>query len=174
MLQFTVMKFSIIIPTLNNEQEVKLFFDHLIRQTYPKEKIEVVAADGGSTDKTVSLLKKYGTIVIKNPYVLAEPGVHFGFQKATGDLKMVLALDNFIEDKDSLKKIAAVFENNQVYAAVLKHDNKPSYSLFTKYHNTFTDPFNHFINGYASNNRTFYKIYKTLYKSKSYDIYDFR
>lgn len=174
MLQFTFMKFSIIIPTLNNEQEVKPFFDHLTQQTYSKDRIEIIAADGGSTDKTVSLLKKYGVTVIKNPFVLAEPGVHLGMQKASGELHTVLALDNFLGENDALEKIARVFENPEVFAAVLKHDNKPSYSLFTKYHNVFTDPFNHFINGYASNTRTFQKQYKTLRKGRDYDIYDFQ
>lgn len=165
--------FSIIIPTLNNEHEINNFFDCLAKQTFDKTKIEIIAVDGGSTDNTVAIMKKNGAAVLHNPYRLAEPGIHIGMEAGRGGILMVLALDNFLLDKNALSKIAHIYENNDIFAAVLKHDNEPSYSMFTKYHNTFTDPFNHFINGYASNTRTFHKVYNTLYKGNDYDIYDF-
>ena len=47
-------------------------------------------------------------------------------------------------------------------------------NFFTKYINTFTDPANHFVYGYASNPRTFHEIYKTLEKNKEYTIFNFK
>jgi len=173
-MQKSIPRFSIIIPTLNNEHDIDAFFTSFEKQTFNKNGIEIIAADGGSTDKTVLLFKNRGVRVINNPYKLAEPGIHLGMEAGRADILMILALDNFLDGKDALAKISNIYENQDVYAAVLKHNSKPTYSLFTKYHNTFTDPFNHFINGYASNTRTFHKIYKTIFKSDEYDIYDFK
>ena len=164
---------SIITPTLNAEKYLPQFFDSLIRQTYPRNKIELVIADGGSTDQTTRIAKKYGAVVVKNPYVQAQPGVYVGMKKAKGMYHMVLAGDNIFKDSDAIGKIMKVFEDKKIYAAFPKHGSSHDDSLFTKYINVFTDPFNHFVYGEGSNTRTFHKIYKTSKHTKLYDIYDY-
>lgn len=165
---------SIIIPTLNNEKDFPDFLHSIKIQTYPRNKLEVLIIDGGSKDKTRLLAKKNGFKVIPNPLVLAEPGVTLGMEKANGELMMVLAMDNIFKDPHAFEKIAKVFEDKSIFAALPKQDYEKNDNLFTKYHNTFTDPFNHFINGYASNTRTFHKIYDTLVHTNIYDVYDFQ
>lgn len=165
---------SIITPTLNNEKELKPFFQSIRKQKYPMDKVEIIIADGGSRDKTVELAKKLGAKVIKNTYVLAEPGVYLGMKQAKGDLSMILATDNFFEDPHAFKTIASVFDNKDIYVALPKHDSKKNYSIFSRYHNTFTDPFNHFVYGDAANGRTFKRKYKTLIHNDVFDVYDFK
>ncbi len=164
---------SIVIPTLNSEPDISKFFASLNKQLYPKNRLEILAVDGGSTDNTVQVLKKYGVKVINNPYRLAEPGISLGMNKAKNDLIMVLALDNFYNDKNALIAIAKVFDDDKIFAAFPKHDSESNYSIFSKYHNIFTDPFNHFVYGYAANARTFHHIYKTLESNSVYDLYDY-
>lgn len=164
---------SVIIPTLNNEGDIQRFFSSFDKQSYPKKDLEIIATDGGSTDNTISLLKTRGVTVINNPHRLAEPGISLGMNKAKGDIIMVLALDNFYTDKNALKTIVGVFHDKNIYAAFPKHDSKDNYSIFSRYHNTFTDPFNHFVYGYAANARTFYRLYKILKNDSIYTLFDF-
>ncbi|KXK09378.1 MAG: hypothetical protein UZ22_OP11002001060 [Microgenomates bacterium OLB23] len=68
----------------------------------------------------------------------------------------------------------SVFQDPKIYAAFPKHQSRSNYTLYSKYINTLTDPFNHFVYGPAANARTFYKIYKTIEHNESYDVYDFK
>lgn len=165
---------SIIIPTLNAEKYLVHFFESVNKQTYPKNKIEIVVADGGSKDNTIKISKKYKAVVVNNPYVMAQPGVYVGMKHAKGELLMVLPGDNVFKQKNAIESIAKIFEEKNIYAAFPKHDSSKNDSLFTKYINTFTDPFNHFLYENAANARTFKKIYKLLEHNNSYDIYDYK
>ncbi len=165
---------SLIVPTLNNSSEIPRFIASIRNQRYPQKKIEIIFVDGGSQDDTIKKAKRNKVKVYPNPYKLAEPGVHIGMTKATGDIIMVLATDNIYQDTSALLKMARVFQDKTVFAALPKQNYSPQDNLFTKYHNTFTDPFNHFVQGDASNTRTFHKVYKTLFHNDLYDIYDFK
>lgn len=169
----TLPKISIVTATLNAEKYLVYFFECLNKQTYPKDRIEIIAADGGSTDGTRKLVQKNHGIIVENPYVLAEPGATLGMKKATGDLICVLAADNYFEKKDDLAKIVKIFQNKEIYAAFPKHIYKSTDSIFTKYLNAFTDPFNHFVYGDAANFRTYKYVYKSIFHNGVYDIYDF-
>lgn len=165
---------SIIIPTLNAEKYLVHFFESVNKQTYPKNKIEIVVADGGSKDSTIGIAKKYKAVVVNNPYIMAQPGVYVGMKHAKGELFMVLPGDNIFKQKDAIENITKIFEEKNIYAAFPKHDSSKNDSLFTKYINTFTDPFNHFLYRNAANARTFKKIYKLLEHNNAYDIYDYK
>lgn len=164
---------SVITPTLNNEKYIKFFLDSLKKQNRLSFKLEILIVDGGSTDKTRAIAKKYGCRVINNPYVLADPGVNLGIKKAKGDIFMILATDNILRDKNDLNRIVEVFNDKTIMAAFPKHMSIKSDSIYTKYINNFTDPFNHFVYGYSANGRTFKKIYKTIENNNTYDIYDY-
>lgn len=164
---------SVITPTLNNQKDIKSFLDSIKKQNFPKNKLEIVISDGGSTDKTLEIAKKMGAKIIKNPHTLMDPGVNLGIKVARGEILMVLACDNIYTDRNAFKKIVEVFEDKKIMAAFPMHYSSSKDSIFTKYINTFTDPFSHFVYGYAANGRTFNKIYKTLYSSKIYDVYDY-
>ncbi|MGB4966503.1 MAG: glycosyltransferase [Microgenomates group bacterium] len=164
---------SIIIPTLNNERDMPVLMKSISAQTYPKNRIELLVLDGGSKDKTTQIAKKYRAKVFHNKDVMAEPGVNLGMEKAKGDLMMILAVDNIYEDKRAFEKIVSVFEDPSIFAAFPKHDSNKSDNLFTTYHNTFTDPFNHFVYGDSANGRTFSRVYKTITSNDIYDVYDY-
>jgi glycosyltransferase involved in cell wall biosynthesis len=166
-------RLSIIVPTLNNGAVLDHFFKSLQSQTYPKKNLEVLVVDGGSTDSTLEKAKKYGARIVHNQYVLAEPAIHLGMSAAKGDLIMILATDNIYKEKDDLTKIVSVFDNPQIYGAFPKHDSSPQDSIFSKYHNRFTDPFNHFVYQDAANARTFHRLYKTTKHTELYDVYDY-
>lgn len=166
-------KISVAIPVLNNESILVGFFKRIVNQNYPKEKIELIVADGGSKDRSTEIARKYGAKIFSNRKVLAEPGVSLAISKASGEIIMILAVDNFLDDPESLSKTAKAFSNKNVFAAFPRHESSPTDSIYTKYINTFTDPFNHFVYGYAANGRTFKKVYNVLESNEIYDVYNF-
>lgn len=167
-------RLSIIVPTLNNSGEIAFFLQSITNQDYPKDNIEILICDGGSTDNTREIACKYEVKIIENKMVLADAGVNTGMTCASGDLLMVLAVDNIYLDKKSFIKIANTFFDKSIIAAFPKQVSDYNDSLFTKYTNTFTDPYNHFVYGNAANARTFHKVYNTIEKNDLYDIYDYK
>lgn len=165
---------SILVPTLNAQKHLDKFFFHIYRQNYPRHRIEIIVADGYSTDQTKIIVKKHRARLINNPDILAEPGVFYAMQEAKGELLMILACDNYFLSRNAFKNIANVFSNKKIYAAFPKHVSQIYDSLWTKYINVFTDPFNHYLYGKSTNARTFKNAYKTLFRNSIYDIYDFQ
>lgn len=165
---------SIVVPTLNNVNVIGDFLGFLARQDFQKDSLEVLIVDGGSKDKTIEIAERFGAEVINNPYVLAEPGVDLGIRQASGSLIMILAVDNYLEDPEFIAKMVSVFDDSSIYAAFPKHGYSEDDSIYTRYINTFTDPFNHFIYGYSSNARTFKRVYETTKGNNLYDVYDYK
>lgn len=58
---------SILIPTLNAASVLEKCLRSITTQDYLKDKIEIIIADGGSTDKTLEIARKYGAKIYKNP-----------------------------------------------------------------------------------------------------------
>lgn len=50
---------SIIVPVRNFERTLEKTFEYLFNVDYPRDKMEIVIADGGSTDGTVDIIKKW-------------------------------------------------------------------------------------------------------------------
>lgn len=163
---------SIIIPTKNSSNQLKKCLEGIRRQTY--ENYEIIVSDGLSTDNTLDIARRYKTKIVKNTKILAEPGVSLGFQNAKGEILIVLAIDNVFKENTAIDTIIKIFNDKNIYAVFPKHESAKGDTLFTKYINIFTDPFNHFVYGYAANARTFNKVFKTLVHNNIYDVYDFQ
>ena len=50
---------SIIVPVRNMERTIGTTFEYLMKVDYPRSKMEIIFSDGGSSDKTVSVIKEY-------------------------------------------------------------------------------------------------------------------
>jgi glycosyltransferase involved in cell wall biosynthesis len=48
---------SIVIPTYNGEQTLAQCLESIVKQDYPREKVEIIIVDGGSKDKTLDVAK---------------------------------------------------------------------------------------------------------------------
>ena len=53
---------SIIVPTLNEEEHLPIFFREIKKQSF--KDYEVIIADANSTDRTVEIAQKFGATVI--------------------------------------------------------------------------------------------------------------
>lgn len=165
--------FSIIIPTLNNELIISKCLGSIRSQTF--KNVEIVVADGHSTDKTREICLNYGATIIDNDEILAEPGVRAGLKASAGKYCMVMAADNELLDSQAVDNIVAIFTKHpQVVAVIPQHESTDEDNLITKYTNTFTDPYSHYVYLDAANGRTFSKIYNKIYVDSIYSIYDFK
>ncbi len=52
-------KFSLIIPTKNEDIVVKRCLDGILNMDYPKDKMEIIIVDGNSTDNTGKICSEY-------------------------------------------------------------------------------------------------------------------
>lgn len=59
-------KLSIIIPCLNEERYIGQCLTSIINSTYPKDSLEILIVDGGSSDQTRSIIR---TIICHSPFI---------------------------------------------------------------------------------------------------------
>jgi Glycosyl transferase family 2 len=166
-------RFSLLLPTLNEAWRLPAVLDSIRRQHYPREAIELLVADGGSTDETVAIASAFGARVFHNPIRRAEPGAGMLLEMATGDVAMWLAADNAFSRSDYLEKMARAFADPRVVAAFPSLVSTPQDGRTTRYFNAFTDPFNHFIYGGASSPVSYHRTYRVKRRTPDYVVYDF-
>lgn len=86
-------KVTINIATLNEEKNIAACLESIFSQDYPKELIEVIIVDGGSTDRTLDIARSFETRIIENPLRTCPAGRRIGLQFATGELHIYLDAD---------------------------------------------------------------------------------
>lgn len=104
---------SVIIPVRNGEGRLEACLASLQEQTYPKERFEVIIADGRSTDRTVEIAKEYGTRVVDNPGVIQSRGRNVGIKAAQGEL-LAFTEDDCILPPDWLEKAERYLQGSNV------------------------------------------------------------
>jgi len=75
-----------VIPVKNGVGRLECCLDSLARQLYPRDHVEVIVADGRSSDATRAVAESRGAIVVHNPKELVAAGRNVGFQHARGDI----------------------------------------------------------------------------------------
>lgn len=101
---------SFIIPTLNAASVLETCLKSIKKQNL--KKYEIVIIDGGSTDNTLKIAKKYHAKIFKNPLKTAEAGKAVGVKKATGKYIALIDSDNILPTKNWLQKNINILKNN--------------------------------------------------------------
>jgi len=166
-------RFSMIVPALNEANRLPVLLESIRRQRYPRELIELLVADGGSTDATVTVAQSYGATVVPNPIRRAEPGVGMLMERATGDVAVILAADNVLHDDLFLDRLSRPFADPRIAAAFPALVNTPADGATTRYFNAFSDPFNHFAYGGATSPISYGRTYRVRRRTHDYVVYDF-
>jgi len=105
------MKISIITPSFNQANFIERTIQSVLSQNYPD--LEYIVMDGGSTDGTIEILKKYeGRIIWKSEKDNGQSdAINKGLKVATGDIVAYLNSDDIYEP-GALNKVAEFFQNN--------------------------------------------------------------
>ena len=96
---------SFITPTLNASAYLEKCLVSITKLKYPKSKIEIIIADGGSTDDTISIAKKYKAKIYHNKFKTSESGKAVCLRQANGEFVVLVDSDNIITDRNWLIKM---------------------------------------------------------------------
>jgi glycosyltransferase involved in cell wall biosynthesis len=91
---------SVIIPTLNAAGVLGNCLRSIVTQDYPRKRVEILVADGGSTDETRSLAARHGARVLDNPRRIAEEGKRVALAAARGEYIIFMDADNEMSHPD--------------------------------------------------------------------------
>lgn len=125
------MKVSVITTTWNSGTTLRDTLESVLRQTYPD--IEHIIVDGGSTDETMELVRKYEPRYNGRLRYISEPdegiydAMNKGIRMATGEIIGILNSDDFYTSPDTVETLASELENNHVdavYGDIHYVDNK--------------------------------------------------
>ncbi|MCC6381320.1 MAG: glycosyltransferase family 2 protein [Dehalococcoidia bacterium] len=86
---------SVVIPCLNEERYITPLLDALAAQDYGADGMEVLVADGGSTDTTRDLVRGYASpfrrlVLVDNPKRITVGGLNAGMDAAMGDCWIII------------------------------------------------------------------------------------
>jgi glycosyltransferase involved in cell wall biosynthesis len=78
---------SIVIPVRNEERHIGAVLDRLLEQDYPRDRMEIIVADGNSTDHTAEIVNGYAAsnvIYAFNAAQLSSAGRNVGVRRSRG------------------------------------------------------------------------------------------
>jgi len=102
--------FSVVIPTLNQAETIEDTLLSLIHQNYPD--LEIIVADGGSSDGTAAILNRYRdelSAILPGPDTGQSNAINKGFARARGDIFFWLNSDDYLLP-NTLWRVAACFQ----------------------------------------------------------------
>src|SRR3989344_1251808 len=116
------MKFSVIIPALNEAKYIETSIQALLKQDVQKKNFEIIVVDNGSTDKTKEIAKRAGADKIitekqKGTNIARQRGI----EKSEGDILAFLDAD-CIPPPDWLRKIEKLLKEKNVAAVSGPYD----------------------------------------------------
>lgn len=104
-------KISIVVPSFNQGQYLEETLQSILGQDYPN--LELFVIDGGSTDNSVDIIKKYEKNInwwISEKDSGQSNAINKGFSKATGDIVSWLCSDD-LYTPGTLKKVSEYFND---------------------------------------------------------------
>lgn len=116
------MKVSIITASFNRAHTIGDTIESVLKQTYPD--IEYWIIDGGSTDGTMNLVRKYEPLFNGRMHYISKPdrgvydAMNKGIASSTGDIVGILNSDDFFTSSDIVEKIVDAFKSNEKLDAV--------------------------------------------------------
>ncbi len=104
---------SIVIPCLNEERYIVALLDSLAAQDYGPDGMEILVADGGSTDRTRDLVHSYvspfGRLeLVENPKRITVCGLNAGMDAARGDCWIIIGAHSHVRGDFVRESVAAL------------------------------------------------------------------
>lgn len=102
---------SVVMATLNSGPILEKALKSVRNQIYNQKMVEIVAADGGSTDETRMILAKYKARVIPENTGSPEAAKAVALRHAKNEIVLEIDCDNILPNRNWLKTMVEVLEN---------------------------------------------------------------
>lgn len=111
----TQKEISVIIPTLNEEKNISKCLDSIVGDP----KIEMIISDGGSTDRTVEIVKQYKVVKVVSSLMGRGAQMNAGALCAKGETLLFLHADCILST-EAILSIRDIFENSHIVGGAFK------------------------------------------------------
>lgn len=101
---------SVIATTLNSGQVLEGCLKSIREQDYDQNLLEIIIADGGSTDDTLEIARKYGAKIIPENTGSPEAAKAVAFSRARNEIVLTIDDDNVLPDKNWLALMISCLE----------------------------------------------------------------
>jgi len=105
-------KFSFVIPVYNEARYIRNVLESVANQVYPRDRIEAICSDGGSTDGSCDVIAKmnngfFAVRLLDNPQKSAAAGMNLGIREAQGDYIIILGAHTLLEPDFLIQNVRA-------------------------------------------------------------------
>jgi cellulose synthase/poly-beta-1,6-N-acetylglucosamine synthase-like glycosyltransferase len=115
-------KFSLIVPTKNEDAVIRRCLDGILNMNYPKDKMQVIVVDGQSADNTCKICSEFSEKYPESVQVISEKtakgkpaALNLALPFITGDIVGTFDADS-LPEKDVLEKVASYFTDKKIIA----------------------------------------------------------
>lgn len=108
---------SFLIPTCNSAKVLGACLRAITQQDYPRELVEIVIADAGSTDATLEIASKYTNKIYPNLLRTGEAGKAVAFRHASNEIIAMIDSDNILPSNDWLVRMLEPFADEEIIGA---------------------------------------------------------
>ena len=117
-------KITILVPAFNEEETIADTIESILRLEYPKNLLEIIVVNDGSSDRTGEIAKRYsdkGSIrLIENRVNQGKSSsLNIGIHEARGELIATIDADTVIEG-DTLEKVCGYFREEDIGAVIVR------------------------------------------------------
>jgi glycosyltransferase involved in cell wall biosynthesis len=109
----------VVLPVRNEENFIAETIGYIQKQDYPRDKLEIIVADGDSEDHTTEIVEKLKQdddriFIINNPGRLSSAGRNIGVKNATGEIVIFIDGHTYIDNDQLLQNTARLMKEKKV------------------------------------------------------------
>lgn len=127
---------AIVSLTYNDGKILGDCLESIKKQTYPRDKVQVLFVDGGSTDNTMEIIHRYGAGVINAPELVHRPDlrVETAMSAPKTDMVLFISADCRLQENDCLQKMVdSLSQSDIVGVQTQRYGFSPKDPILSRY-----------------------------------------
>ena len=126
---------SIIVPAYNEEKNIRHCLKSIFNSKYPKNRLEVIVIDDGSTDNTLKMLKQYKKVkVFEQDHLGKVEALNLGVLNSSNEFIVTVDADTTL-DSNCISELLNPFAGESIGATTGNNNVKNSNSLISAFQN---------------------------------------